>query len=274
MGDPIGNEASFESLLWSFKLEAYKYGCRVAFYEVSDHYLSKYLDMGLILLKMGEEAHIDLTHFTPSGRKKEVVRNARNRIQKMRYQFSVLYPPYDHHVMQRLKNVSDRWLKSMKTGEKAFSMGFFNPDYLKHTPIAVMYDPQGDIVAFANLWIVNEGRKIGIDLMRYESNTPRGMMDALLLETILWAQSEHFEFFSLGMAPLSGLEDHPLAPLWHKMGRLVFDHGNKIYNFEGLHRYKSKFDPIWKPRYVAAPMGLNLPFLFRDIIRLISGVKR
>ena len=60
------------------------------------------------------------------------------------------------------------------------------------------------------------------------------------------------------MAPLAGLEERPLAPLWHRAGALVFRHGRHLYGFEGLRQYKQKFDPEWSPRYLACPSGLVL----------------
>ena len=36
---------------------------------------------------------------------------------------------------------------------------------------------------------------------------------------------------------------------------LVFEHGERFYNFRGLRRYKDKFHPEWRPRYIAAPVG-------------------
>lgn len=74
------------------------------------------------------------------------------------------------------------------------------------------------------------------------------------------------------MAPLSGLEQRPLAPLWHKLGNLIFTHGENFYNFEGLRHYKEKFNPEWQPRYIACPGGWwQLPRALLDASRLISG---
>ena len=60
---------------------------------------------------------------------------------------------------------------------------------------------------------------------------------------IAWAKQEGYQWFNLGMAPLSGLEASPVAPLWAKVGRFVYGHGETFYNFQGLRAYKEKFDP-------------------------------
>jgi len=73
------------------------------------------------------------------------------------------------------------------------------------------------------------------------------------------------------MAPLSGLETHELAPVWNRIGGFIYRHGEHFYNFQGLRRYKEKFDPVWEPRYLAAPGGIALPKILLDVAGLIGG---
>jgi phosphatidylglycerol lysyltransferase len=73
------------------------------------------------------------------------------------------------------------------------------------------------------------------------------------------------------MAPPSGLENRQLAPLWHRVGGLLFRHGEHFYNFEGLRDYKDKFDPVWRPKYLASPGGFVLPVILANVATLISG---
>jgi phosphatidylglycerol lysyltransferase len=51
----------------------------------------------------------------------------------------------------------------------------------------------------------------------------------------------------------------------------MYQQGEHFYNFEGLRAYKSKFDPVWRPKYLAAPGGLGLPSILLDVAALISG---
>jgi phosphatidylglycerol lysyltransferase len=73
------------------------------------------------------------------------------------------------------------------------------------------------------------------------------------------------------MAPLSGFEESPVAPLWNRLGRFVYEHGERFYNFQGLRAYKDKFDPAWEPRYLVYPGGLRLPRILADVAALIAG---
>ena len=76
-------------------------------------------------------------------------------------------------------------------------------------------------------------------------------------------------WFNLGLAPLTGLAEHPLAPLWHKFGSQVARRGGRYYGFLGLRTFKAKFDPVWTPRYLAAsPLSLAAAIL--DVTRLVG----
>ncbi len=107
--------------------------------------------------------------------------------------------------------------------------------------------------------------------MRKLPDVPNGIMDFIFIELMQWGQQEGYEWFNLGMAPLSGLENHELAPLWNKMASLIYTHGEHFYNFQGLRQYKNKFDPVWKPKYLACPGGLALPRVLTNVTALISG---
>ena len=69
------------------------------------------------------------------------------------------------------------------------------------------------------------------------------MMDFLITSVLEWGRDHGYAWFNLGMAPLSGLESRPLAPLWTRVGATLFRHGENFYNFQGVRQYKEKFDP-------------------------------
>jgi len=130
---------------------------------------------------------------------------------------------------------------------------------------------EGTVVGFGNLWCSGQQQEVAIDLMRYHSDAPKGVMDYLFVESILWAKAQGYHWFNLGMSPLSGLEKHRLAPVWHQIGNLMFQHGEQFYNFEGLRRYKEKFNPVWQPSYLAVRSNLYAPRGLLDAAVLISG---
>lgn len=270
MGDPVGEPSEFEELVWRFRELADKVAAQVAFYETGIEHIPLYLDLGLSLIKLGQQALIPLESFGLEGKKRQNLRSAINKYQREGYVFDIVKADQVEAILPQLKTISDEWLNEKNAKEKRFSLGFFNEEYLKHCDIAVV-KKEGKIYAFCNLWALNNKNQISLDLMRYLKGTPNGIMEFLNISLILWAKEQNFVFFSLGMAPLSGLEDHALAPLWHKVGNTIFRIGGDFYNFEGVYFYKEKFNPTWRPIYLAAPPGLQTASALLAATRLISG---
>jgi len=86
-----------------------------------------------------------------------------------------------------------------------------------------------------------------------------------------WGKEQGYRWFALGMAPLSGFEQSPVAPLWNRVGAFLYEHGEAIYNFQGLRAYKEKFNPSWEQHYLAYPGGLRLPRILADVSALVAG---
>jgi phosphatidylglycerol lysyltransferase len=94
-------------------------------------------------------------------------------------------------------------------------------------------------------------------------------MEFLFVRLIEHFRDAGYEWFSLGMAPLSGFSASPAAPAWHRIGSAVFEHGERFYNFRGLRAFKAKYQPVWRPRYLAVSDSPALALA--DATLLISG---
>ena len=168
-------------------------------------------------------------------------------------------------------NISSRWLACQQARQgEAVLPGPFEPGYLRRFPLALVRKG-AELVAFANLWATPDHGDLSIDLMRYRERRVHDVMDYLFIELLLWGKAQGFRRFDLGMAPLSGLQERQLAPLWTRAGAMLFTHADTFYNFEGLRRYKEKFRPVWEPRYLAAPGGLAAAAVLADVTTLVSG---
>ncbi|MEP6885372.1 MAG: bifunctional lysylphosphatidylglycerol flippase/synthetase MprF [Gammaproteobacteria bacterium] len=269
MGDPVGPPELCEPLAWEFLENCDVMAVSPVFYQVKPQNLPLYIDLGLNLSKLGEEARVPLDTFSLEGAARADLRQAHRRASRDGAQFEVIPRAGVVAILGELRAVSDAWLEEKKTGEKRFSLGFFDEHYLQNFDCAVVRRG-GAIVAFANLWR-GALSELSVDLMRFNGDAPKGVIDYLLIECMLWGNAQGFQWFNLGMAPLSGLEEHALAPTWHKVGRMVQRYGEMFYNFEGLRKYKEKFQPVWRPRYLAAPDGLAMAGALLDVTALISG---
>lgn len=252
MGEPVGDAKAAEDLSWKLKEMASLANARLSFYQVGPAVLPLMIDLDLRPYKIGEEAMVDTAGFDLSGKKGYGFRQTLRKYETLAARFEVIPPDALEPHMARLRAVSDAWLDSKNAREKRYSLGSFDPDYMRLTPVAVVWIGD-EIMAFANLWPLQSRTVLTLDLMRYHPQSPHGIMEFLFLSLIIHARDLGYASFSMGLAPLAGLEARPLSSAWPKIASMIYQLGGDIYNFQGLRAYKDKFKPRWEPRYMAVP---------------------
>lgn len=266
--DPVGPREAWPGLVWGFVEAAHAEGGRPVFYQITSDGLSLFADAGLRALKLGEEARVFLPGFDLKGASKASLRHAVNRAAREGIEFGILGPEQAERELVALEAVSNDWLAHHKAREKRFSLGAFDRRYVLGKPVAVLRR-DGAIVAFATLQVTGLLEESSVDLMRFGADAPNGAMEFLFVRLIEHFRDAGYQWFSLGMAPLSGFSASPAAPVWHRIGSAVFEHGERFYNFRGLRAFKAKYQPVWRPRYMAVSGSPALALA--DATLLISG---
>lgn len=268
--DPIGKANHRAELIWQFRDLCDVYHARPVFYQVRAENLPYYMDIGLSALKLGEEARVDLRRFDLEAKNKAMkdLRYTLSRGQRDGLSMEI----FDAGLapLETLQAISEAWMQGKQVREKGFSLGRFDPEYLKHFRIAVV-SFEGKAMAFANLLETSSSDLASLDLMRVHPEAPKLTMEFLMLNLLLHFKERGHERFSLGMVPLAGLQPRRGAPLTQRLGALVFRRGEQFYNFQGLRRFKDKFQPEWEPRYMAVPAGLDPLVALADTAALIAG---
>ncbi len=273
MGDPVGPAEEWGDLLWEIREMADAAQGRLLLYQISTDALPIAIDLGLQLVKYGEEARVALPGFTMEGSEKRSLRHSERRAAREGASFEIVPAAQVPALMAELRTVSDAWLHDKGQSEKAFSVGRFDPAYLSRFDCALVRQ-HGRIVAFANIWATENREELSVDLMRHLAEMPYGTMDFLFVQLMQWGRDQGYRWFNLGMAPLSGIESRRLAPMWARIGALLYRHGDAFYGFEGLRAYKDKFSPVWTARYIGAPPGLGLARGMIDLQTLVGGGSR
>ena len=107
LGDPIGPPEVARDLAWSYRAMVELHGGQAIFYEVGTDMLSVYLDMGLTLLKLGEEAIVSLSEFSLAGANRKGLRYTYNRLNRLGCSFEVLPADKLAEILPELKRISE-----------------------------------------------------------------------------------------------------------------------------------------------------------------------
>lgn len=269
--DPVVRSASerpaFLNALFDFAGEIDR---RPVFYQISVTWIPPLHDRGYAFFKLGEEARVSLEKLTLEGHAGKEFRQFLRRAERDRVRFRVLAPYEVERVLPVLAEISTDWLQSKQVRERQFSIGFFDPDYVKRFPCAVVEDDSRRILAFANLLPGPRREELSIDLMRYRSDGPR-VMDFMFTSLMLYGKERGYKWFNMGMAPLSSVGAFSGAHSREKLANLLFQHGENWYNFQGLRLYKEKFGPEWVPRYMAYQNAWEWPVAIGYVSALIAG---
>jgi phosphatidylglycerol lysyltransferase len=272
LGDPVGSEAEIGATALEFLEMCHENGWAAAFYQILPDFLPVYRRLGLKNLKIGDDAMVDLPAFSLQGKSKRELRCKVRQLETMGIHSREFQPPVPDDIITQLKTVSDQWLRIPGRRERSFTLGQFDPDYLRSKPVLVVADSVETVLAFINLISV-DGREITGDLMRRRTDAPNGIMDYLFIKLFQYARERGYARVSLGMAPMTGFQECEEATMEERMIHGLFQKLDFLFSFCGLHHYKAKFATSWEPRYLVYKNILELPRIALALRRL-SEIKK
>ena len=269
--DPIGPPQDAYDAIVGFRDACARNGWKPAFASVEEDYLPKYRQAGFDTICISNEAIVDLKDFTLEGSERKKIRNAVTKINRLGYRYEVHQPPLNHRLITHLRSISDEWLTMKAGGELRFATGWFDDDYVRDCPVMVIYNSEGEMIAFTNLVKEYQANEITIDLMRHHRQLENGIMEYLFASLLEWAKGQGYDTFSFGQSALSNVGQKPDDPRMEKILHSIYENFNRFYNFKGLHSFKEKFNPRWEPRYFVFPGISSLPTILGAFLRVNSG---
>jgi phosphatidylglycerol lysyltransferase len=261
LGDPVGPEEEIEATIRKFMELCKENDWGLAFHQTLPDFLPIYRRLGFRKLKIGDEAIVDLTRFSLQGKTMKEFRNKINQIEKSGIHIFQYESPIPDEVFLRVKEVSDEWLRIPGRRERGFTLGVFEPSYIRSTSLFTAIGKDGKILAFVNIIPSYRKGETTVDVMRRRADAPNGIMDYLFVKLFLYNQEKGFERFSLGMAPMSGFREREEASPEERAVHYFFQHLNFLFSFKGLRQYKAKFASFWEPRYAIYRNVFDLPKL-------------
>ncbi len=271
LGDPVGSEKDLPELTARFLSFCHNNGWNVAFMQITPDFLPMYKRLDLDVLKVGEDAVVDLEKFCTSTIKAKTFKAPLRKFDKQGFTLERLLPPHSVVILDSIQQVSDEWLSLPGRKERGFSLGQFDRAALQSHPLFVLRDDKKEIIAFVDQVPSYVKGEVTIDMMRHRQNVPSGTMDYLFGKLLQALKELGFTHFSLGLAALSGVGDKPGASLEEKGAFLIYNNLNRFFSYKGLRAYKQKFDPEWEERFLIYEGGP--PGLVRTAASLIGAMR-
>ena len=270
LGDPLGDPEAVPDAIAAFLSLCRRQGWRPAFYQVTGTHLDVYRASGLRAVKVGEDAQIGLADFSLAGKRFKNLRNDMRRIEKAGVVLETYGPdaPPDARVTAEMEAISEGWRRAHRAREGSFAMGGFAPesDLFRSSRFFVARDTSsGRTLAFATfvpifgpVFGAGETRGWTLDLMRRRPDALHGVMDFLITSAAQTFGEEGADLVSLGLSPLAGAGEAGEGAAVFHVRRFLFTRLGRVYNFQGLHTFKSKFTTDWEARYLVSRRGLGL----------------
>lgn len=271
LGDVIGPPDDVLPALRGFRAFCAQNDWQPAFVATEPDYLAEFEAVGLSTLCIGYEAIVPVRDYSLAGGRHKDIRGRIARLHKLGYAARLHPVPLSDALLHELRDVSDEWLQMVRGGEKSFFIGAFEDDYIRHCPVMAVHAPDGRVCAFANLYPEFGRNEATIDLMRRRRVGENGTMELLFTSLFFWAKEHGYDTFNLGLSPLAGVGHDTDDPGGERALRFIYERSRKYYNFQGLHRFKSKFHPQWSPRFLAYPGASSLPAVALAVIRAHAG---
>jgi lysyl-tRNA synthetase, class II len=259
-GDPVGAEDEFDALLAEFRRVARTHGWRLAVISASGTHLDRYRRLGMRAIAIGEEAVLFPETFSLEGRPIRKVRQSVSRVTKAGYALRVIAAEdADDALRASLDEVSEQWRGNMP--ERGFSMAI-DDLYVPGTVFAVAEDDEGRVGGFLHLAPTPAGAGWSLSTMRRSPQSPNGLTEFLIVETLAWAKEQGVAELSLNFCALTDLicpdRANTIPRRILRRGLLAADN---VFQLERLYAFNRKFFPEWRPRYLCVERLSDLPLV-------------
>ncbi|HSX53422.1 MAG TPA: phosphatidylglycerol lysyltransferase domain-containing protein [Patescibacteria group bacterium] len=273
VGDPVGQKVATAQLLTKFHELCRTNDWTPAFIHTEPKWSSFYKTNGYSLQKIGQEAILELGEFTQSTSRNKYFRQISNRFGREGYEAKMLLPPHSPELINRLRNISNEWLKLPGRAERGLMMGHFTAEYMQMSHILAAIDKDGIVQGFINQIPSFDVKEANYDLLRQSSVAISNTNDFLLIEFAKYLHANGFDSLNLGLCPLTGLkyqadEDKTIID---SALQFVYANGDRFYSFSGLYRFKAKYEPRWQNRYIAYKGGIRT---FSRVVNALNKAMR
>ena len=198
--DPVGLEGERKELIDAFIALASQHGGRAAFYQVPPESLRAYLDAGLSVVKLGEEAVVDLDGFDLLASRFKSLRYSAKRGARDGLSFELFPPDRNAAALEDVERISAQWMAGKNVPEKGFSVAAYDEDYVRRQWIGLV-SQAGVPIAFVTVMASADAPNATAGLMRHVGEKSPYTMEFMFISLLQAFEERGFHSFSMGSHP-------------------------------------------------------------------------
>jgi lysylphosphatidylglycerol synthetase-like protein (DUF2156 family) len=270
-GDPIGPRDTHRDALRGFAAFCASQGWAPCLYGITAPTGELADQLGWHTVQIAQEASVPLSGLTFTGRKWQDVRTALNNAARRGITAQWLrYREAPQAIADQVRAISAEWVAGKRAPEMGFTLGGLDELADREVRCLIAVGPDCRVHGVTSwLPVYRDGVVVGwtLDLMRHREDAFRGVSEFLIASAIRQFQDEGFEFLSLSGVPLARLDrgghTSRLQRLLDGLGRAL----EPAYGFRSLHAFKAKFQPTYRPLFMAYLDPVALPTIATSIGR-------
>jgi lysyl-tRNA synthetase class 2 len=261
-GDPVGPDGALPGLLADLRAFAQARGLKLGAVGASERLCPLYTQAGLHTMYLGDEAIIELEHFSLEGRAIRKVRQSVSRLRKAGFSAALCeVSALDADTAAEVEDVLERGREGAP--ERGFSMAMDSIGGICVEDTLVLLardetDPARPIRGVLHFVPCYGRPAMSLSFMRRDPGTPNGLTEFMVVTAAELLRERGVTEMSLNFAAFAKWIHSPRSRLERTLGKLIAL-GNPYFQIESLYRFNAKFFPRWEPRYLVYQGPLGLP---------------
>ncbi|MEU5264413.1 DUF2156 domain-containing protein [Amycolatopsis sp. NPDC021455] len=261
VGDPIGPAPA--SAVRGFAEFCQENGWTPCLYSITEETREAAASLGWSAVQVAEDTEIELGTLSFTGKKWQDVRTALNKAAKVGITAEwCTYADAPFAITDQVRSISEEWVADKGLPEMGFTLGGLGELTGDGVRCLLAIDADRTLHGITSwLPVYAGGEVVGytLDFMRRRANGFRGSMEFLIASAALELKTEGIRFLSLSGAPLARLDRGERPRALQRVLDFTGQVLEPVYGFRSLFAFKAKFQPTYRPMYMAYPDPAALP---------------
>lgn len=261
-GDPVGDNKSARELIWDFKEMTDLKNINPAFVYLGYKNLKVYDDIGLDIASFGVDANVSLEKFSPDAESLSDIKRLSQNLDEKGYVFEIVDKEDFIKNKKYIGFIDYQWEKeSGNLKNKMFDVS------LNGANKYVVVKKDNFISAYAYLLLSQNRYEVFVSNVRYTADCDENILKYILFNAIKWAKQNDYKWFNLGLTPTN---ETIIDEDFTKKAKIFVFAEHFKYDMKSLVEFKTKFNPVWKKKYVAFYAGKQLIYFLKDFSYIYS----